>query len=594
MIFAVNVRFYSVWLVLSCLTCVVMVADVQVSAYFEPESVALGSGSNYVLKIQGSTKTPKAQVPHVAGLELKFAGPSTSIQVINGSVMSEASYMFSVRVNESGSYTIPAYTVTIENEELTVPAATLQVISPSSMDSSALHPGHPSMILSADIPKRPLYVGEAFPLTTRLYISPRFNARLTQPSPTLEVDALSLFTPKHPPQESRASLEGALYRCYDWQNRLTPIKAGTFELAFDLTVEEEAPRQPTGIEAFFGRGFFDDVFTQFTPRALKTRPESLTVLPLPAGAPEGFSGGIGAFQATAHICESSTVIGEPITYTLTIQGQGNFDRIQAPTFPESTDLKVYAPTSTFTPRDAIGFIGTKTFEYILIPKNSALTQVPSLSWAYWDPEGQSYVSHNLEALPLKIVAGTTPLEKPAESLASPSTPLLQSIQHTEYRPIQDLGVTITSLKPYFYSPFYWIINGLVALISVATYVYLLHRRRLRSSCDYAHRLKALKLLKKHYKLATQARKAKSLAKFYDHVRSMVVAVLIKTDNGEAQTWPELLIAFNESEPQPQLRQMLTQWALAADALRYAHQDREPEPTQQQLDNLKIYLQGLVL
>ena len=96
-----------------------------------------------------------------------------------------------------------------------------------------------------------------------------------------------------------------------------------------------------------------------------------TVLPLPTtDQPENFTGAIGDFDWKVEATPVDVEIGEPITLTMEISGTGNFDRVEAPVFPENPDWKTYSPSAKFL-EQGNSYTGTKIFEQAIVAKSAA-------------------------------------------------------------------------------------------------------------------------------------------------------------------------------------------------------------------------------
>ena len=59
---------------------------------------------------------------------------------------------------------------------------------------------------------------------------------------------------------------------------------------------------------------------------VSNQPE-LTIKPLPGNAPAGFSGAVGDFKLTTKVVPATAGVGEPVTWTLTLEGTGNWPEI---------------------------------------------------------------------------------------------------------------------------------------------------------------------------------------------------------------------------------------------------------------------------
>src|SRR4029077_5160228 len=159
------------------------------------------------------------------------------------------------------------------------------------------------------------------------------------------------------------------------------------------------------------------------------------------------------------------------TVTATISGRGNFDRMNGPALEYESGWHKYPPSSKFKQDDDVGISGEKTFESVIAP-NEKKTAVPPLTFAYFDPIKENYVTLRSEPVPIQVegsaataptvatapAAATTPAATPAPA-AKPADILYQ---------LNDLG-RVRSFVPIYTRPIFWIaqIAPLIALLGFA-------------------------------------------------------------------------------------------------------------------------------
>ncbi len=144
--------------------------------------------------------------------------------------------------------------------------------------------------------------------------------------------------------------------------------------------------------------------TVFRPEQ-RVRSNSVTVqaLPLPDGAPDGFSGAVGQLELAATLNRQTVTLGEPITLRLTVRGTGNVEPLPAPNVRAPAGWQVFANPGTFVvAQDNAGrIIGEKLFEWVFIPNTAGAAQLPTITLPYFDPAGLVY--RTLETTPITIV-----------------------------------------------------------------------------------------------------------------------------------------------------------------------------------------------
>ena len=163
---------------------------------------------------------------------------------------------------------------------------------------------------------------------------------------------------------------------------------------------------------------FDDPFfnsAQSVERPLRTKRLSVNVRPLPAG-PDDFSGAVGNFDVKGGLTTHDVKANEAITYRLTVSGNGNLMLINAPQPEFPSVFEVYDPQIDDNLKKGDGGIsGSRTFEWVLIPRSQGSYTIPAFNFVYFDPATGHYVTKHVEAQEIEVAKGS------AQSLALTSS-----------------------------------------------------------------------------------------------------------------------------------------------------------------------------
>jgi hypothetical protein len=166
---------------------------------------------------------------------------------------------------------------------------------------------------------------------------------------------------------------------------------------------------------------FDDPFfntAQAVERPLHTSKINVNVKPLPT-APEGFSGAVGSFSVKGGLSLDSVKAGEAVSYRLTVSGRGNLILITPPTpqFPES--FETYDPQiQDNIKRGDNGISGSRTYEWVLIPREGGSFTIPAYKFIYFDPSTGQYNTLSIDSQSLKVAPGAN---QPAKQAATAET-----------------------------------------------------------------------------------------------------------------------------------------------------------------------------
>ena len=131
----------------------------------------------------------------------------------------------------------------------------------------------------------------------------------------------------------------------------------------------------------------------------------INVQPLPA-KPAGFSGAVGEFKLASSINATDVKTNDAVTIKLTLSGTGNMKLIGTPEVKFPQDFEIYDPKVTDDYKlTNSGLTGTKTFEYLAIPRHAGNFTIPAIEFTYFDLKSNSYKTLKTEAYNLKVAKG---------------------------------------------------------------------------------------------------------------------------------------------------------------------------------------------
>ncbi len=143
---------------------------------------------------------------------------------------------------------------------------------------------------------------------------------------------------------------------------------------------------------------FDDPFfnsRQAVERPLRTNRISVNVRPLPT-TPDNFTGAVGSFDVQGGLSLNKVKANEAISYRVTISGRGNLMLINAPKPDFPSSFEVYDPQIDDNIKKASdGISGSRTYEWILIPRNKGRYTIPECEFVYFDPGSGQYVTKRI-------------------------------------------------------------------------------------------------------------------------------------------------------------------------------------------------------
>jgi hypothetical protein len=380
----------------------------------------------------------------VDGLEITSVGQQSSVQVIKGVVSATTRYVYRVTPDRAGSFIIPA--IRASGGGSTQPLAFRVDAIPNGQNSrSPRSSGAPlptpngrpvedesdadtkgqRAFLRVVLPKQELTVGELVRVEIKACF-PVGTAASLNGLPMLAEGPFALNKLGANPRETREMIDGEPYNVITWSSALSAVEAGDYPLNLELPVMVRVQEKGTlggrnPFKDFFGDAspfddsVADDFFGQATekPLTLHSDGASLKIRPLPLeGRPADFSGAVGSFDVSAEASVTKVVAGDPVSLKMKITGQGNFDRVTSNGLVTNAIWKSYKPNARFEPADRDGLAETKTFEQAIVPIKTGASDIPELSFSYFNPETHSYVTKTTSPIPIEIVPGSATASAP--------------------------------------------------------------------------------------------------------------------------------------------------------------------------------------
>jgi hypothetical protein len=424
---------------------------VATAAHAQQAELQIGDGPHYAgetvqLRIvaQGFDEEPlpKLQVEPPPGGRLVLAGVSPnvsqSITIVNGQVSRtrEVSHVFDLRfeADTPGRYRIGPIHIAQGAAGLTLATVDLELRTLPTRDDIAVE---------LDLPDRPVYVGERVPVTIRFRLSASLQESLASYAlrvPLFEPSARYRFVDAEPTGGSASQLQvttasgpialemqvrelsasGEAVREFSAQRTLVPLAEGEFEVPPSTLLVNE------------GVGFRRSIFgerraTRVKPWRASDRPRTLRVTPVPSeGRPASFAGAVGrGFTLDARADRTVVRVGDPITLTLTLRGEG-LDTAALP----ALDAEGLLPAASF--RVPAGHLAgervddAKQFSAVVRVLDASVTEVPGLAFSWFDPEAGRFETTRSRPIALAVaegsVIGASAVERAAREGPAGSTP----------------------------------------------------------------------------------------------------------------------------------------------------------------------------
>lgn len=177
---------------------------------------------------------------------------------------------------------------------------------------------------------------------------------------------------------------------------------------------------------------FFQLFRQSQPRvgASRNDPVVIDVLPLPTeGRPTSFSGGVGSFSVVTAVDKYEVRANDAVTLTVKVEGKGNLASIGEPKAEWPRGLDLY--DSKGKVNSVKGGVGSKVFEFVLIPRTPGSLVLPSLEFVYFDPAKKEFVTTHTDPITIQVLVGNLPTDSTPQP--SQSSQASQASKNDEMR-----------------------------------------------------------------------------------------------------------------------------------------------------------------
>jgi hypothetical protein len=484
---------------------------------------------NLSLSSSGAGGGKNMQLPDLSKFRI-MSGPnqSSSMQFINGAVSSSVTYSYVLEPKDIGTFTIGSFAIEVGGKTYHTNPISLEVVkgSPKPKQQTATADDVSGQIgdnlfLRAVVSKAHVIQGEQVNLAFKLYSRVQLlDVREDKASNLIGFWGEEIERPKDAPPAVE-SVNGKQYRVFTIkQMALFPTQSGLLEISpmvLKANVQVQTRRSQDPFDSFFSNPFGRSTVVDVKSDAVKIK-----VDPLPSGAPADFKGAVGKFAMSTAVDKKTTRTNEAVTLKVTISGTGNIKLLESPAVDLPTDFEQYSPkVSDNISRPQGSISGSKTFEYLLIPRYPGLKVIKPVTFSYFDLGTHDYVRLRSPQIELNVEQGAA---SPAPLVAGGSQEDVRLLSQD----IRFIKVGQTAfLRPgeHLYSSAGFILLLLLPLAALAgVFVYSRQRQAvLQDQVGYRNR-KAMKVAQKGLKQAAYLLKesagspnAKQRLRFYAEI-----------------------------------------------------------------------------
>jgi hypothetical protein len=390
-------------------------ASVDQNQIPEDESLSLKISSK---NSSNDSFSPKFEAPDFEIMN-QFESSQYSSVYVNGKfeTKSEKSITYILRPLKIGSLKIR----NITNSGDRAPDITVQVVRENAYQKSAgdsapsLKGDQRNFFVRAEPSKIKAFKGEQVIVSFYLYRRTKANIRDVMQYPSFEGfirEDLEMPILSGRPEFEAVNLGGIPFeRALLARYAIYPIKEGKLKIDGFSIRADYIPRN-SATDDLMEDPFFQ-FFSQVTPRTgtSKSDPITIEVTNLPEDGKGGlFTGGVGDFEVSASVDQTSIKSNAPLTLKVNVRGKGNSSLIEFPRVNWPSEFKFYE--SQGHSKNLGQGTTEKDFEVVLVPLQTGELTIPSITFEFFNPASRSYIQKKTQPIKINVSQGeAAPTEK---------------------------------------------------------------------------------------------------------------------------------------------------------------------------------------
>jgi hypothetical protein len=480
------------------------------------------------LTIHGTQDTSPPSFPSIEGFTLSF-GPKITAQtkIINGNTSVGKGYTYVLQPTAKGKFTIGPSAVEYKGKVYSSDPIKVEVVEASSSSASQSPDLGKLIFVELSTNKSEAYLYEQVVLSFKFYFQ--------QGLPISDIDyvapvAKNFMEEKLGDQRQYEEIrDGIIYNVLELRTALFPIVSRELiispaKLKCNLVIQNRRGHRDTSADGFFGDAFFDDFFgseQKRYPIERSTKSIALMVKPLPEqGKPKDFKGAVGTYNMEASIKTQKVKVGDPITLSISVYGEGNIHTITEPflALHNENDFKLYPAETNMQITNREDLIrGRKVFSKVIEPQKTDLKSIPAIVFSFFDPNTGQYKTITKEPTPIAVETGEQ--EVPIQLTLSHDK--VVSVKQQAQILAEDILPIITNLSSLrnqgnrmYGNPFLIACLSLPTIIVITSFFVTRHKEKLQTDIGYARSRRAHMIAKKRLAMVQSALSQDASTEFY--------------------------------------------------------------------------------
>ncbi len=462
-----------------------------------------------------------------------YSGPnqSTSMSYVNGAMSQSITLSYIVAAKKEGKITIGPASVTVNGANVQSNSFIVEAVKGSASASNqgnsgnnnqpAQNPSAPTtenlndnLFVKTIVSKTKAYMGEQITVTHKVYTRYQLRGFQDIKFPDYNGFWAQDVASSAQIQVTNENIDGVSYQVGELKRTyLFAQRSGKLEIEpmnIECVVRKQSNRRPRDVfEQFFGGGYEDATYS------VKSKPVVIEISPLPeANKPVDFSGAVGSYSFKAQISKDKIKANDAVNLTITLLGKGNIKLVDPLkiNFPE--DFETYdAKTKENITSSASGVSGSKTFDYLVIPRHEGDYKIDQINFSYFDPEKKQYITLPSPEFNIHVEKGNA--GEASASVFNPRSKEDVKVLGNDIRYIKTSNIQLKPKSEYFFgSPLFYL--GLISPFFAFIGFVFIQRKTIELNKDAVavKSRKATKMAKKRLSLAEQYLKSNNKEQFY--------------------------------------------------------------------------------
>jgi hypothetical protein len=414
--------------------------EVPPTATFDPPVIRPGEPALYRVTFQALEQTVQwpEKLPAPKELKLEPGAHGQMLQLAGGAFVPVTCFNTRVQASIPGTFSIPAFEITVNGKKVNVPAATLEV------NTNAADSHRQSLAL--ELQKTNVYVGQ--PMTVRVRLQGMSGGGF-QGLQQFQISGRGLLVDQAAIRQSITTtmLMGRPVPAVAYEATVTPVKSGDLnffaqgftipQMMSALTLPSAQPGNPMAMQLTPGR-----------PVLLESPVSHVTARELPReGRLPGFAGAVGTIAFIGASLDTNVVrVGDTLKLTASFRCDNDVLRLVPPALPRLRDWQIFAANTNSPMTQQSQFQRVVSFGFIFVPLSQSLQATPTIPFSAFDPEKGAYTDLSIPSIPLTIQPGLADSE--VQALVRSDRLITQPEQEPTLTGLATMpGITTPRLQP---------------------------------------------------------------------------------------------------------------------------------------------------